>query len=210
MKFDEYKIEHFINDLSGDLSSPGGGSVAALVTSLAASLNQMVYSFTIDKKSFEKLTCEEKNQMRQFSEEAKSLTKVALEVMDKDRDAFTDLMDCFKLPKETEEDKSIRSEKIFESTKKSMSVPLELAEKASKFYDNIEFAINKGNKNLLSDAVVAAILLNASIESAVVNVYVNYNSLKVKEEFRNIPEKCKEILKESMHRKNRIVETFYC
>ena len=208
MEFKDYKIDEFLSDLASDLSSPGGGSVAALVSALAASLNSMVYSFTIDKKSFEKLDDENKQKMIKLSDESKKLIEESLSYMDKDREAFTNLMDCFKLPRETEEDKKIRSEKIFENTKLSMNVPLELAEKAIKFYDNIEFAIKYGNKNLASDGVVAAILLHSSIEAAVVNVKVNYYSIKNKEEFDFVLERCKELLNESLKRKNNILESF--
>lgn len=208
MEFKDYKIDEFLSDLASDLSSPGGGSVAALVSALAASLNSMVYSFTIDKKSFEKLDDENKQKMIKLSDESKKLIEESLSYMDKDREAFTNLMDCFKLPRETEEDKKIRSEKIFENTKLSMNVPLELAEKAIEFYDNIEFAIKYGNKNLASDGVVAAILLHSSIEAAVVNVKVNYYSIKNKEEFDFVLERCKELLNESLKRKNNILESF--
>lgn len=208
MEFKDYKIDEFLSDLASDLSSPGGGSVAALVSALAASLNSMVYSFTIDKKSFEKLDDENKQKMIKLSDESKKLIEESLSYMDKDREAFTNLMDCFKLPRETEEDKRVRSEKIFENTKLSMNVPLELAEKAIKFYDNIEFAIKYGNKNLASDGVVAAILLHSSIEAAVVNVKVNYYSIKNKEEFDFVLERCKELLNESLKRKNNILESF--
>ena len=208
MEFKNYKIDEFLSDLASDLSSPGGGSVAALVSALAASLNSMVYSFTIDKKSFEKLDDENKQKMIKLSDESKKLIEESLSYMDKDREAFTNLMDCFKLPRETEEDKKIRSEKIFENTKLSMNVPLELAEKAIEFYDNIEFAIKYGNKNLASDGVVAAILLHSSIEAAVVNVKVNYYSIKNKEEFDFVLERCKELLNESLKRKNNILESF--
>lgn len=208
MEFKDYKIDEFLSDLASDLSSPGGGSVAALVSALAASLNSMVYSFTIDKKSFEKLDDENKQKMIKLSDESKKLIEESLSYMDKDREAFTNLMDCFKLPRETEEDKRVRSEKIFENTKLSMNVPLELAEKAIEFYDNIEFAIKYGNKNLASDGVVAAILLHSSIEAAVVNVKVNYYSIKNKEEFDFVLERCKELLNESLKRKNNILESF--
>ena len=208
MEFQDYKIDEFLSDLASDLSSPGGGSVAALVSALAASLNSMVYSFTIDKKSFEKLDDKNKQKMIKLSDESKKLIEESLSYMDKDREAFTNLMDCFKLPRETEEDKKVRSEKIFENTKLSMNVPLELAEKAIKFYDNIEFAIKYGNKNLASDGVVAAILLHSSIEAAVVNVKVNYYSIKNKEEFDFVLERCKELLNESLKRKNNILESF--
>lgn len=208
MNFKNYRIDEFISDLASDLSSPGGGSVSALVTALSASLNLMVYSFTIDKKSFENLNDENKQVMVKMANESKSLIDESLSYMDKDRNAFTNLMDCFKLPRETEEDKRIRTEKILENTKLSMNVPLELAEKAVKFYDNIEFAIMYGNKNLISDGIVAAILLHSSIEAAIVNVKVNYYSIKNKEEVYFIPSRCKEIVNESLKRKNAIVERF--
>lgn len=208
MDFKNYKIDEFICDLSSDLSSPGGGSVAALVTALASALNSMVYSFTIDKKAFECLNDEEKKKMIKLSAESKELIQESLMYMDKDREAFMDLMDCYKLPKETEDDKKIRGEKILENTLISMKVPLELAEKSIKFYDNIEFAIKFGNKNLVSDGVVAAILLHSSIEAAIINVKINYFSIKNKELVSFVPSRCKELINESLERKNRIVDGF--
>ena len=208
MDFKQYKIDEFTGDLASDLSSPGGGSVAALVTALASALNSMVYSFTIDKKTFESLNQEEKKKMIELSEESKKLIQESLTYMDKDREAFTNLMDCYKLPKETEEDRDIRGKKILDNTILSMNVPLELAEKAIKFYDNIEFAIKYGNKNLISDGIVAAILLHSSIESAIVNVKVNYFSIKNKESVSFVLDRCKELVNESLERKNKIVESF--
>ena len=52
MNFKDYTIDKFLYELKTDLSSPGGGSTAALVSALAGALNNMVYSFTVDKKSF--------------------------------------------------------------------------------------------------------------------------------------------------------------
>ena len=55
MDFKDYSIDKFLYELKTDLPSPGGGSTAALVSALAGALNSMVYSFTVDKKAFEKL-----------------------------------------------------------------------------------------------------------------------------------------------------------
>ena len=51
MNFKDYTIDKFLYELKTDLSSPGGGSTAALVSALAGALNNMVYSFTVDKKA---------------------------------------------------------------------------------------------------------------------------------------------------------------
>ena len=107
MEFKKMRILEFIEDLSGDKSSPGGGSTAALVSALASSLNDMVYSFTVDKKSFENLTEENKAEMLKLQRDTKEFTNNALSFMEKDRADFMAVMDCYKLPNNTEEKKSL-------------------------------------------------------------------------------------------------------
>ncbi|MDB1939938.1 cyclodeaminase/cyclohydrolase family protein [Clostridium tertium] len=194
MLFKDYTVDKFILELSSDAPSPGGGSTAALVAALSSSLNSMVYSLTIGKKVFEKLSDNERNKMVKLQEEAKEFIKKAQNFMEQDRDDFLSLMDSYKLPKNNEEEIIIRKEKIKENTMKAMKTPLLLAEECIKFYDNIEFAIKHGNKNLISDAGVATVLLHSAIESSIINVKVNLNFLKEEEFCEEIENKCKSIL----------------
>lgn len=197
MLFKDYSIDKFICELSSDAPSPGGGSTAALVAALSSALNSMVYSLTIGKKVFEKLNDNEKNQMIKLQEEAKEFIKKSQHFMEQDREDFLSLMDCYKLPKDNEENIIERKEKIKENTIKAMQTPLVLAEECIKFYDNIEFAVKYGNKNLISDAGVATILLHSAIESSIINVKVNLNFLREEEFCNEIETKCKNILNTS-------------
>lgn len=208
MNFKEYSIDKFLYELKTDLPSPGGGSTAALVSALAGALNSMVYSFTVDKKSFEKLDDNNKEKMINLKEKCEEFISKSIYYMEADRDTFTALMDTFKLPKDTDEEKRYRSQMIKEKTIAAMESPLNLAKDSLGFYDNIDFAIEFGNKNLTSDAIVAAILLHSAIESAIVNALVNFNSLVNKEGYENIPNKCKEIIESSLLRKTEIVKSF--
>lgn len=208
MDFKDYKINEFIEDLSRDSSSPGGGSTAALVAALASSLNSMVYSFTVGKKVFDTLSDDVKEKMINLEQASKEFSEMSLEFMEKDRSSFIKLMDCFKLPKNTEEEKKYRSDAIKSNTIEAMEVPLKLAKVSLEFYDNIDFAVKYGNKNLISDGIVAAILLHSVIESAIVNVEINYSSLASDPEFKNIPKECNDILKESLKRKTNICNNF--
>ncbi|GAA0763135.1 cyclodeaminase/cyclohydrolase family protein [Clostridium sartagoforme] len=205
MLFKEYSIDKFIEELSSDAPSPGGGSVAALVAALASSLNSMVYSLTVDKKAFEKLNNSEKNKMLQLQKEAKEFTDKFQNYMEQDRKDFLNLMDSYKLPKDSEEEIALRKEKIKENTIKAMKTPLLLAEECIKFYDNIEFAVRYGNKNLISDAGVATILLHSAIESSIINVKVNLNFLREEEICNEIENKCKTILNNSYVKKCNII-----
>lgn len=208
MDFKEYSIDKFLYELKTDLPSPGGGSTAALVSALAGALNSMVYSFTVDKKVFEKLDDDKKEKMKKLKEECEDFINKSIFSMEEDRNTFTSLMDSFKLPKESEEEKLYRSKTIKDKTIEVMEAPLNLAKTALGFYENIEFAVEYGNKNLTSDAIVSSILLHSAIESAVVNVFVNYNSLGNKEGYENIPNECREIIAKSLNKKIEIVKSF--
>jgi formiminotetrahydrofolate cyclodeaminase len=208
MDFKDYKINEFIEDLSKDLSSPGGGSTAALVAALASGLNSMVYSFTVGKKVFDTLSDDIKKEMIRFQQASKEFSNMSLEFMEKDRSSFVKLMDSYKLPKNTEDEKQHRANVIKSNTIEAMEVPLKLARVSLEFYDNIDFAIKYGNKNLISDGIVAATLLHSAIESAIVNVEINYNSLPDKTEYENIPVECSDIIKESLQRKINICNNF--
>lgn len=209
MEFKEMRISEFIKDLSGDKSSPGGGSTAALVSALASSLNDMVYSFTVNKKAFEVLDENNKEKMLKLQSDTKSFTRNALAFMEQDRSDFLDVMNCYKLPNKTDNEKAYRKEQLKITTIKAMDTPLKLAENSLDYYENIEFAVAFGNKNLKSDGIVAAILLNSAIESAIVNVLINYKSLKKYEEFNYVPDKCSKILEKSKAFKDKICNEFY-
>lgn len=205
MLFNDYKINEFLTELSSDAPSPGGGSTAALVSALAGGLNSMVYSLTIDKKAYESLKEEEKKKMCLLQKEAKDFIEKSKEFMEKDREDFLELMNCYKMPKASEKEIQHRKEKIKENTIKAMNTPLKLAEECIKFYDNIEFAAKFGNKNLISDAAVATILLNSAIESAIINVKVNLNSLRNESFAIKIEDRCDYLLKESDSKKTNLI-----
>lgn len=206
MLFKDYSINSFLNELSSEKPSPGGGSTAALVSALAGALNGMVYSLTIDKKSFETLSDENKIKMKDLNNNCIKFIEESTNFMEKDRKDFLELMDCYKLPKNNEEEILFRKNKIKECTIKAMQTPLELAKECLDFYKNIEFSIRYGNKNLISDAGVAAILLNSAIESAIINVKVNLNYLREYDEFICLEEECKEILRKSLEKKKNLLD----
>ena len=206
MEFKNYKIEEFIQDLSSDLPAPGGGSVAGLVAALSGSLNSMVYSLTVNKKSFEERDSETKKLVLDFKEASSKFVRNSLNLMELDRKYFNELMDCYKLPKNTDEEKRNRKTKIMQGTLKAMKSPLDLSRDCYKFYDNIDISVEYGNEMLLSDAGCAAILLHAAIEASIINVKINLNSLRDKDFAKDIEQKIKDLQENSLARKNSIME----
>lgn len=85
MYFKDYSIDKFLYELKTDLPSPGGGSTAALVSALAGALNSMVYSFTVDKKSFENLNHENKEKMKSLKVKCEEFISKSISYMETDR-----------------------------------------------------------------------------------------------------------------------------
>lgn len=206
MKFCEESINQFLEELGSDLSAPGGGSVAGLIAALSSALNSMVYSLTVGKKAYMALEDTEKEAINKFQKECREFTTRSLELMEEDRDNFLKLMDCYKLPKETEEEKEKRASAIKENTIKSMEAPLILARESLEFYENLKIMAKYGNKMLLSDLSISAILLHSAIESSIINVKVNLNGLRNEEFFEKIHNELKVIMEKSIKEKESITE----
>jgi len=167
-------LKEFLKETASNSPVPGGGSVAALSAGLAAALTAMVANLTIGKKGYEEL----EEEMTLIAKEAEEYKDLFIEYIDKDSNAFNQVMDAFKLPKETEEEKEIRKNKIQEALKNAALVPLEVARTALKIMDIIEKVVVKGNKNAVTDGAVATMMARTAALSALYNVKINLGSIK--------------------------------
>lgn len=127
MKLVDLKVTEFLDVLASKSPAPGGGSVAALSGSNAASLVLMVGALTTKKKKFKALpehVQKDYNDVLVFFDEAKTtFTKL----IDEDTIAFNEVMEAFKLPKETEEDLNKRKEAIEIATIGCIKTPMQVA-----------------------------------------------------------------------------------
>ncbi len=210
MRFCDESIEEFLTELGSELPAPGGGSVAGLIAALSGALNSMVHSLTIGKKKYISLEDNEKKIIDKFQKESKEFTLRSLDLMEEDKENFLKLMDSYKLPKENEEDKQKRKSEIKENTIRSMEVPLILARESLEFYINLKIMAKYGNKMLLSDLAISAILLNCAIESSIINIKVNLNGLRGEAFFNKIDNELSEIMKKSIEEKNAIINGVNC
>ena len=166
----------------------------------------MVYSLTVNKKSFEALDLETQKLILDFKEASGKFSSKSIVLMEEDRSAFNKLMDCYKLPKSTEEEKKIRNNEIIIKTLGALKPPYDIAKECYKFYDNIDIAVKYGNKMLLSDASCAAILLNSAIECAIVNVRINLGTLTNKNYAEKTEKELQELEMNSQIRKDKVNE----
>ncbi|MCM8711291.1 cyclodeaminase/cyclohydrolase family protein [Clostridium sp. SYSU_GA19001] len=199
-------IKTFMEELASSSPTPGGGGAAALTAALASALGSMVFNLTVGKKVYDDYNDELKTEILSSLETLNSYTDEFINLMEKDAEAFGEFMSAFKLPKNTEEEKNHRQKKIDEGYIKALEVPLNLAEKAFAIYKSIEFSAKYGNKNVISDSGVAALLLQASLESAVLNVKINLSGIKDEKYKKNLQERCKYLIEEGIKLRDNIMK----
>lgn len=181
MSLVELKVTDFINKVDSNEPAPGGGSVSALSVSLGASLTRMVGHLTVPKKAFKAFDEDIQNQVFASLEKLEVLKKELVLLIDKDTDAFNEIMKAFKLPKGNDEEKKARSKAIQDATLLAIEVPYQVAQKGLEALDECSLFIQYGNQNCLSDVAVGALMLEAGIQGALLNVLINLGMLKDKE-----------------------------
>jgi len=167
-------LREFCNETLSDSPAPGGGSVAALMGALGASLGGMVANLSAGKRGWD-------DKLEYFSGwavKAQQLKDELLSLVDEDTAAFNKVMDAFALSKESAEEKAARSAAIEQATKYAAEVPLKVMETASKSYELLAEMAEKGNPASVSDVGVGALATRACIEGAALNVRINLTQLK--------------------------------
>lgn len=187
----DMSVVDFLEETASNSPVPGGGSIAALSAAFSSALTQMVANLTLGKKGYEDVQEEAESVVK----EAQRMKSFFVEYIDKDSDAFNEVMNAFKLPKDTDEKVEHRKKAIQEATKLAALVPLEVARESYKIMDIAKFAVEKGNKNAVTDGAVATMLARTAVLSALYNVKINLSSIKDKEFVEKVAKEVDELEK---------------
>ncbi len=173
-------VQIFLDELASKASTPGGGSAAAIMAAMAAALVSMVGNLTVGKKNYVAV----EGEMKELLSSSEKLRDRATEMIKADVDVFDNVMAAYALPRDTEEDKVVRTSAIQTALKDATDVPLKCARVCKEVIKLSQPMAEKGNKNVISDAGVAVLAAYAALRSAALNVYINLGAIK-DEEFVN-------------------------
>lgn len=192
----------FAVETASESPAPGGGSIAAYMGVLAASLGAMVANLSSHKKGWD-------DKWEYFSAYADqgqaSMTKL-LGLVDEDTAAFNKIMDAFALPKATDAEKSARSEAIQAATLYATKVPLWTMKAAYATFDLIKAMAANGNPNSISDAGVAALAARSAVLGGFLNVKINAAGLKNKAMAESMVDEAREIARLAQCAEDEILE----
>ena len=170
-------VKGFLDELASESPAPGGGSVAALCGSIASALCSMVCRLTIDKKKYEDVNDEFKTILAKVESYRKEFTRL----IDEDTNAFNLVMEAYRLPKASDEDKMKREKAIESALKKAADTPMEVLKHVSEMIEFSTIVAHKGNVNSLSDSSVATLLLQSAGVAALYNIIINLKLIKDQE-----------------------------
>ncbi len=174
MKLVEQRVIDFVAATASKEPTPGGGAIAALTAATGAALAEMVANLTFGKKGYEAVQTE----MEVLQAKAEEIRNRMLELSQADADVFNIFMNALGLPKNTDEEKAARTAAIQQAYKDAAMVPFEIGELANQIFDLAELASRKGNQNLITDGIIAAINARAAVKSAFLNVRINLSGIK--------------------------------
>jgi len=181
MKLVDLKVSEFLDELASSSPAPGGGSVAALSGSNGAALVTMVGALTTKKKKFKALPIEEQNMYNEEIQFFGRSKQKFTELIDEDTCAFNQVMEAFKLPKATDEDKNLRSKAIELATIGCIKTPMEVADLSIACLKKMEYIIANSNRNTTSDQGVAVLSFYTAFQGAIMNVKINLPGLSKKD-----------------------------
>ncbi len=159
--FAEQTVAEFCDTISAETSAPGGGSVAAVVGSMAASLAAMAARFSR----------EQWEDAAGAVAQAEALKARLLPLADEDARAYENVLLALRMPKEVDEE--VRDAAIGDALSRATDVPLAIAEASLDVAALAAELAERGNPNLHGDAAAAVFLADAAVRTSANLVEIN-------------------------------------
>jgi formiminotetrahydrofolate cyclodeaminase len=163
----------FLDELASDKPVPGGGSAAALETALGASLIAMVAGLTMGRKKYASV----ENRAQEVRLRALGLRDAAIALIEDDSASYQKVADALALPRQTDEEKTIRRERIQDGMKGATEPPLQTMRVATEVIELAREIVEFGNASAMSDAGTGSHASLAGYEAALLNVETNLQSI---------------------------------
>lgn len=198
MELTDKTSKEFLTELASSAPTPGGGGAAAMAGALAAALASMVANLTLGKEKF----AAQEPEIKALLEQAETTRQELLALVEADAAVFGSFMSCYKLPKNTEEEKAARTQAIRKAAKGAAEVPLNIARASAKVLRIAKRIVEIGNPGVVTDGACSALLARAALRCAVYNVVINLGLTKDEEYNTTISQELEQLKQEALSLEN--------
>jgi methenyltetrahydrofolate cyclohydrolase len=158
-------FEELLDTIAAETPAPGGGSVAAFVTEMAAALAAMAARFAHDWDGAAGAVAQ-----------AETLRHRAAPLAVEDAVAYENVLTAMRMPKDLEPE--VRNTLIGETLSRAADAPLRIAETAADVAELSAEIAECGNPNLRGDAAAASILATSAARVAANLVEINLATME--------------------------------
>jgi formiminotetrahydrofolate cyclodeaminase len=162
-------IEEFLERVAANTPTPGGGTVSAICGAMSAALSRMVANLAVGKQGYEAA----QSDVASIEARGKMLQRRFLDLAAQDAEAYDAVVAAMRLPKGTDAERAARKDAMQVAYKRATEVPMETIRAALDALELARLAAEKGNRNAITDAGVAALLAEAAMRGAALNVKIN-------------------------------------
>ena len=153
---------------------PGGGSASALTGAVGASLLIMVADLPKTRHGSD----EERAALNAAASRLRPLRDELAALVDRDSDAYTSVMNAYRLPKSNDEEKALRKRAIDSAMRAATEAPLATMRACHQVMREAPVIVEHGAPSAASAAAVAIELLTAAVRGAALNVETNIADMK--------------------------------
>jgi glutamate formiminotransferase/formiminotetrahydrofolate cyclodeaminase len=166
-------VRDFIEEIGARTSAPGGGSASAAIAAIGTALGSMVSKLTWGVRKFENV----QPHMIEAIPVLHDLTAQLIPMIDADTSAFNEYMEGLRMPGNSEEERTIRRNKMQNGLKTAINVPLTTMRLGDQAWDSLLIVAQYGNPASKSDTQVGAMSLKTGIWGAYQNVLINMDGI---------------------------------
>ena len=200
-KLCDLDLIQFAQKTASESPAPGGGSISAYIGALGSSLATMVANLSSHKRGWDTKW----NYFSKIAEKGQTHLNNLLELVDKDTEAFNKIINSFRLPNNTKEEKIYRNKAILEATINAIKVPLKIMEESESSMEIIKMMAKEGNPNSVSDAGVAALCARSAVIGGYLNVKINCKDLTDKKLAKTFITEAEKIKKSAEKKEKEII-----
>lgn len=173
-QYSHLSLAQLLDAFASNQPVPGGGSAAALAGAIGASLLIMVAGLPKTRHG----TDEERSALTAAAARLRPLRDELASLIDRDSEAYTSVINAYRLPRSTDAEQAARRDAIDEAMRTATEAPLATIRACERAMREAEVIASSGAASASSDVAVGIELLKTAARGAGMNVDTNLAAVK--------------------------------